>query len=218
MGANSGQAMTNGINLLGGVALNNAAASTALDGAGLAAAADIAGGQFEATLATQGGQYSADVYRSYESAVQNQTAYSIAVSRSNFARSQQVLGQQITSQMTHNQAVMGNSGLSYGSKSYLAVANSNLHAAETQIVNMNNIQLANEQELAYQGAISQTRLENQARGAEYAGQVQASQALYSAQVKSALANYEGEAAAYSATSSSYKDIGTALGGAISLLK
>jgi hypothetical protein len=146
----------------------------------------VAGYQMEASTALAGGQYSADVYRTYESGALQMANYRKALSKNQSDRQLSVVASQINQVMAKNQAIQGGNGLGFGSASYLAVSNSYLSDTERQIVQMRNTELQKQQGITYEGQLESNRYENQARSAEYAGQVSANNAQY----KSDVADYE----------------------------
>lgn len=205
------------LNAFQGMTLMNQGAKIAMDGANLQAQADTQGAQFESDNAVAGANYSADIYRTYAKSVVQQSAYGVATSQASFDRQLDATGRVITNTMTHNQAIQGATGLGFGSKSYLAVANSQLSAAEGKIQQMRNTELATQNQIVFEGQISAARLENQARAAAYGGQVQATSALYKGQVDATLARYQGQVAAYKATENQSQSIGGVVTDAFSTL-
>lgn len=168
-------------------------------------------GNYSAAVALQGGQISAAAYRSAETSVAQQTSYNIALTQFDLNRQLDSISRTIESNYSKNQAIQASSGVGLGSKSYLAVVNTMTQQNERTLLNLRNSAIMKQQELQYEGNLSQTQYENQAREAEYNSKVTAQQVQYQAEVQANNEENQANMAMSSAVSSAFSKLGSMFG-------
>lgn len=188
-GTGMGSSMIGMLGSLGGLYLQSEGQSLIAGGADLAASAAIAGGN-----------YSAAVYRSYEQAETAGTNYNVSLAQQQFARQNNSMAQQVQLNTSTNRAIGGSNGLMLNSGSSIAVNSNNLNMAQQQFTQMKNTSTQNIEGIQYEGAMTNTMLENQALGAQYQGQVSAT-----------IDQYQGQVASWQAGASMLQGAGQAVG-------
>ncbi len=182
-----------------GLTLINEGAQIQVDGANLQADADRGAGQ----QALQGGQYSAGVYRQAGNAAIAEANYNVALNQINTARQNNALAKQTIQVNSTNRVTQAKSGFSFGSKSYLAVQANVLDNVTQQVVQLRNSAKQREQQITYEGLLTNQAYENKARSAEYQGQA----AQVAAENRARASEYSGEVASYQAGTKNAQNIG-----------
>ena len=124
-----------------------------------------------ADISVQGANLQASQYRTASAATKAQANYNIAVSKLNFNRQLSLISRDISRTLSSQKAAAASTGFSVSSQSFLEVANETLSTFERETIKMKNTQLQREREIQFEADKQRARLENQARGAEFQGQV-----------------------------------------------
>lgn len=198
------------INAIGGLMMASEGASMAIDGGNAQGQAYESAG----LAALQGGQYSASVYRNSGKIALESAAYNVVIDQIAVNRKMDTIARQTGMVTSANRATMGMSGLSMGSKSFLAVQNAVLANTERTVLNLKNDALQRQNQIRYSGDLAAMTSENQARSAEYQGAV----AQVNYQNQAAMARYQGQVAAYQANSQASRGVGTLLSNAFDSFK
>ncbi len=137
-------------------------------GQGIAGMQQVSDG---AAMQVQGDQLQAQVYRQAGAAALQEANYNIGLNTIQVQRQQDAISQTLNTTLSHNQAIMGASGVQANSKSYLANVSANLTHFEQQNLQINNSRMASNNNALYEGQLANTEDENKARAADYAGQI-----------------------------------------------
>jgi hypothetical protein len=166
----------------------------ALQGSQFSANLAIQGGQVAAALAIQGANMDAARYQMAGSAAIAEGNYNVSLDQFNQNYKNDALAKQINDTFSSNRAIMGSSGISLGSKSYLAVTAATMSTFERQTVQMHNDSIVRERGLMYTSQVQATDAENQARTALYEGATAATMDNYKGAVSAAVNTYQGQVA------------------------
>lgn len=143
-------------------------------------------------IADEGGQYSAEVYANAGAAAMAVSTYNKALDVVDTNRSLDAMGRQMRDLFNSNTASMGPSGISLGSKSYLAVTSDVMGTYEKQLVQIRASALQRQQGIMYQGNVAATEYSNNSQAAKYSAQLAKRQ--YDNQI--AAADYQSRLTAY----------------------
>lgn len=194
----------------------------AIAGSDFAAQLALDGGAIDASFALQGSKIAADGYRRASVSTLAIANYNIAVDQLNSARQRDGFARQIESMYSSNRAISGSSGLAMSSKSFLAVAHSNLSDLEKMYSQMRTDEKMRQNQIGWAANNQAVELENKARVTEYQGSANAIAANYRAaseaaalryqgQQQSAAAQYRGSIGTYQAQQGMFDNIGTMMG-------
>ena len=147
--------------------------------------------------ALQAGQYSAAVYRQAKVINDQTVQYNLSVEQYNANIQNDAMSKNMRNMFATNRAMMGGSGISFGSGSYMSVQAAALDNMTNKAIQMNNASVQRQKMISYQGLLTDYNYENNARQAEY--QAQVSQVNYENQAKAA--QYKAELANESNASS-----------------
>lgn len=145
------------------------------------------------TIAQEGGQYTAEVYSNAGSAAIAVANYNRALQEVDTNQALDAMGRQIKNLFSSNQASMGTSGISLGSKSYLAVTSDAMATYERSLVQIRNGALRRQQGIMYEGNLTATEYMNNANAAKYSANI----ATYNYDNQIASADYQARIAQYS---------------------
>lgn len=123
-------------------------------------------------LKAAGYEAQAGIYRTAGITSVNTAKYNVMVDKVNTARKMDAMSRQITGTFATNRATLGASGLGFGSKSALMIANDNLTTYERTVTQERNAAAQRQQSMEYEGLNAQIAAENQARASEYQAQLQ----------------------------------------------
>lgn len=115
-------------------------------------------------------------YRAAGSAAMSAARYNVQLINLNLGRQLTALSRKVQTTTSTQRAAAGSSGVLIGSKSSLAIINSALSGFERETQLTRNTARVEREKTLFEGRIEQAALENQARAAEFAGEVQAKQA------------------------------------------
>lgn len=124
-----------------------------------------------ASMSVAGAKYNAELYRMAGNTSIDAAKYNIGIERINRDRQLDAMAREVSTINAKNRAVVAASGISFASKSYLAIQNRVLSDTERKVAQFINTSKQKENQMLWEGQVAQVRAENQARGAEYAGQV-----------------------------------------------
>lgn len=124
-----------------------------------------------AELSIQGANMEAAQYRTAQASTKAYANYNTAVSRINFNRQMQLASNEISRTMSSQRVAAAASGFAVSSQSFLQAADQTLSTFEREVVQMRNSQTQREKEIQFAAAQQSVGLENQARQAEYQGQI-----------------------------------------------
>lgn len=192
---------------IGGILQMFQGASITRAGAAAEASAIIQGGE----VAAQGALLSAAGYRTQIQSVKDATAFNLKIQARNNVIQTQALSRQFQKAVSAQRVQMAASGVSSTSRSFLQIRNETADFFEDRIrdfkINAENVKRAE----LFKSQVEQTRLENQARAAEY----QAAAERVLAANRAAQASYAGEVAAYKQTQGAFQELPNILGGLFS---
>lgn len=123
-------------------------------------------------LQAAGHEANAGLYRTAGITSMNTAKYNVMVDKVNTARKMDAMSRQITGTFATNRATLGASGLGFGSKSSLMIANDNLTSYERTVTQERNAAAQRQQSMEYEGLNAQIAAENKARAEEYQAQIQ----------------------------------------------
>lgn len=127
-----------------------------------------------------GAALQASSYRSAGSAAMSAARYNVQLINLNLGRQLTVLSREIRAVSGAQRAAGGASGIAIGSSSNLALINDALSGFERESMLVRNTARAEREKTLFEGRIEKAALENQARAAEFSGDVAAKQARASA--------------------------------------
>lgn len=157
--------------------------------------------------ALQGSKFEASVLRDAGNNAVQISKYNIALDQEQTARQNDALSRQVGDVLSANYAVAGATGASIYSKSTMMVQQEVAGNAERAYRQNINDAKQRQAVIQYQGALTQTQYENQARGAEYQGAIAVQQAENNARA----AEYQGQVDAYKQKSVAAQTIGGSIG-------
>lgn len=126
-----------------------------------------------AQLAIQGGQLQAQSYRVAGASAMAAATYNSQVIGVNLIASLDLFGRQIRQNTSSQRTQAAYSGLSVSSGSFMSVMNGSLDVFSRQVTSARTAAQQKQTSILFEGASQQVAYENQARIAEYNGQVEA---------------------------------------------
>lgn len=129
-----------------------------------------------ADIAVAGAKYNSELYQMAANTSIEAAQYNQQIEKLNLDRQMDALSRETTKLFSRNQSTWANTGFSMASKSYLAVQSSAEAQIGRQVKQMRATSKQRMEEIMYEGRVAQVRYLNEAKNAEYQGQLASYQA------------------------------------------